>query len=336
MPTKEETEVINSIYQQYEAHCLSEGNEQLVFTKNMMPRPRTYHVFEQCLPFLPREGILLDIGSGNGAVLKSASQLLTNWQLHAFDIVDKYRDSILEIPNVKTFSYGTIKDLPAGHFDLIVLWHVLEHVPDLNEFMQNVKKLLSKKGFLLIQIPDVCRNPFDLGVIDHCSHFTLDTLQRFFESLGFCIAQDGYHWTDNCLTLLLNESISSRALPSRDGITTPTYFDWLNRVVCELEDVIAGNEYAIFGTGMASIYLLGQLSTPPRFLIDEDNHKEGKKIGDIPIITPNNIPKSIDIIMPFPWQRGVDIAEKLKSTYHTCQMCKFIFCPPISTNNDKF
>src|SRR5215211_4834896 len=88
VPDHEEMGVIDALYAAYDPHSLSGGNEQMVFPPNMPSRPRSYHALEQCLPLLPQKGRLLDVGTGNGAVLKSAAILLPKWRLHASDIAD--------------------------------------------------------------------------------------------------------------------------------------------------------------------------------------------------------------------------------------------------------
>src|SRR2546426_2202100 len=130
VPTPEEQATVDRIYASYRAHHLSNGREQLVFPLDKPARPRTYHCFEQCLEHLPTEGRLLDVGTGNGAVLKSAQALLPAWSLYGFDVGDRYRDVIERMPGVRGFWSGDFASVPESGFDLAVLWHTLEHVPE--------------------------------------------------------------------------------------------------------------------------------------------------------------------------------------------------------------
>jgi SAM-dependent methyltransferase len=320
--------VVDSIYSNYAAHHLSQGNEQLVFPENLPPRPRTYHALEQCLPFLATEGCLLDVGTGNGAVLKSASKLLPGWSFHAFDIGDANREAILKIPNVVAFHSG---DFPAGKFDLIVLWHALEHVPAPPRLLADLRERLNADGYLLIQVPDVDRNPFDLGVIDHCSHFGKARLVELVRSLGYQVSADGYEWTHNCLTLLLKKDEASRSeKPVHVAGSNPErHFHWLNDTVRYFETAIADSAYAVFGTGMASIWLSSQLTHRPGFFIDEDSTKEGSSINGIPIVMPDGVPEGLSIVMPFTHDTGKSISLKLQRLYSSYDRRNFLLIPPV-------
>src|SRR5258706_10638181 len=185
----EDWRVIGEIYDHYAGHRLSGGREQLVFPSGLPPRPRSYHALEQCLPHLPNRGALLDYGAGDGAVLKSAGKLLPDWRLHALDLTDKFREEILRLPGVVAFT-TTPEQLPAAYFDMIVLWHTLEHVPQPVEMLRSFHAWLKPGGQVLVQVPDVARNPYDLGVIDHVSHFTNTTLLLCARRAGFELVAD--------------------------------------------------------------------------------------------------------------------------------------------------
>jgi 2-polyprenyl-3-methyl-5-hydroxy-6-metoxy-1,4-benzoquinol methylase len=49
---------------------------------------------------------------------------------------------------------GGFFDLAADQYDAITLWHVLEHVHTLHEYMAQLKKLLKSKGRILIAVPN--------------------------------------------------------------------------------------------------------------------------------------------------------------------------------------
>ncbi|PYJ62813.1 MAG: hypothetical protein DME24_02620 [Verrucomicrobia bacterium] len=213
--TEDDWRVIGEIYNDYAGHRLSSGREQLVFPPGLPPRPRSYHALEQCRPKLPARGVLLDYGAGDGAVLKSAGKLLPDWQFQALDITNKFREEILRLPGVVGFTSGNPAQLPRAHFDLIVVWHTLEHVPQPSNMLRTFHQWLKPDGQVLIQVPDVARNPYDLGVVDHVSHFTNATLRFCARSAGFEITADGHPWTHNCLTFLLGspEVLLSTQLP---------------------------------------------------------------------------------------------------------------------------
>jgi SAM-dependent methyltransferase len=331
--TQSELSAIDAIYASYDGHNLSGGSEQLVFAENLPPKPRTYHAIEQCVPWLPAQGKVLDIGTGNGAVLKSASQLLPTWNLSAFDISDNSKAEILKIPKVDNFYSGNLQSLPKGEFNLIVLWHVLEHVPEPGDFLLMLRECLVEGGFLLIQVPDIERSPFDLAVIDHCSHFTKSALLKLCCSSGFSLAVDGQEWSHNSISLLLdyNPDLNSKIDWQAETAASERYFYWLNNTVETFEQATRGDRaYAIFGTGMAGLWLLSQLSKKPIFFVEEDVARARKQIEKVPIITPTDINKKIDIVMAFAYNTGKNISIKIKKTSPICGTCNYILSDQVN------
>ncbi len=92
---------------------------------------------------------LLDIGAGTGDFLLTA----------------KHRDWLTEgvEPNIlartKAIEKGIklrdkIEDLREDKFDVITLWHVLEHLPNLQNQITSITSLLNKQGFLIVAVPN--------------------------------------------------------------------------------------------------------------------------------------------------------------------------------------
>jgi SAM-dependent methyltransferase len=270
--------------------------------------------------------VLLDYGAGDGAVLKSAGKLLPDWQLHALDITDKFREEILRLPGVVAFTSGDPEQLPRAHFDLIVLWHTLEHVAEPANMLRTFHQWLKPEGHVLIQVPDVERNPYDLGVVDHVSHFTNGTLRFCARNAGFEIAVDGHAWTHNCLTLLLGrpEFVTEPAPEPGTVAASKNPFEWLNaQIQCFVAHVGTDN-YTIFGTGMASLLLAAQLPASPQCFLDEDDRRVGGKINGIPIVHPRELHATTPIIMPFLAETSQAIAQRLASQFSGLKPEQFV------------
>jgi len=84
-------------------------------------------------------------------------------------------------------------DEMSGSYDVICMFHVLEHISDPIKFLNNVKKCLKPSGKLIIEVP----NYFDyikqlssaykdaVYFRAHLSYFTPDTLTAILEKTGF-------------------------------------------------------------------------------------------------------------------------------------------------------
>ena len=91
---------------------------------------------------------ILDIGAGTGSFLQF--MFTRGWDIDGVEPNQKAR----ALANDKGIKLQ--KDLSAvkGQFDVISLWHVLEHLPALPEQLEQIKKLLHKNGKLVIAVPN--------------------------------------------------------------------------------------------------------------------------------------------------------------------------------------
>ncbi len=103
-------------------------------------------------PFASEEKTLLDFGCGTGDFLKSAQD--ADWKISGVEPNPEAR----KIANTKTknsiIDIKQISKLGAKQFDVISLWHVLEHLPNLETNLAMFKKLLKSDGRLIIAVPN--------------------------------------------------------------------------------------------------------------------------------------------------------------------------------------
>ena len=136
----------------------------------------------------PQKGELLDIGAGTGDFLKAAQD--DGWNISGFEPNEKAK-SLAQQKGVNILS--DLKTLPKGHFDVITMWHVLEHVPNLFEHINLLKSLLKETGTLLIAVPNY--NAVDAkyygkfwaayDVPRHLWHFSPKGISKLFSQFDF-------------------------------------------------------------------------------------------------------------------------------------------------------
>ena len=95
------------------------------------------------------KGRLLDIGAGTGSFLAAAKQ--QNWSTFGVEPNEKARKLSLE-KNVKL--ENTLAAFEGEKFEVITLWHVLEHLPNLENIVKSIEDLLSPNGILVIAVPN--------------------------------------------------------------------------------------------------------------------------------------------------------------------------------------
>lgn len=161
------------------------------------------------LDLLKRAGChvrLLDIGAGIGTFLHLASDRF-GWEVVGTEV----STSAVRVAREKygiELRLGRAEDLqlPAGFFDVITLWHVLEHVPSPARTLELCRDLLRPNGLLAIAVPndDAARSwlvrtrarlggkppppryePLRPHEEVHLSHFTSRVLSEALTSRGF-------------------------------------------------------------------------------------------------------------------------------------------------------
>ncbi|CAM4166459.1 bifunctional 2-polyprenyl-6-hydroxyphenol methylase/3-demethylubiquinol 3-O-methyltransferase UbiG [Flavobacterium antarcticum] len=99
--------------------------------------------------FHVEKGTLLDIGAGTGHFLELAQK--NKWIVTGIEPNLGARNMASE----KGISFvDNIQSLANNSFDVITMWHVLEHVYDLDEQIKELKRVLKPDGVLVIAVPN--------------------------------------------------------------------------------------------------------------------------------------------------------------------------------------
>ncbi|AWK03619.1 methyltransferase [Flavobacterium crocinum] len=134
----------------------------------------------------PQKGKLLDIGAGTGDFLLTAKN--NGWETIGVEPSERAKN----IAKQKGISFvEEISSLENNSLDVITMWHVLEHVPDLEHQIQELKRLLKPTGILIVAVPNY--KSFDANhygtfwaaydVPIHFWHFSKKSIQLLFEKV---------------------------------------------------------------------------------------------------------------------------------------------------------
>lgn len=132
----------------------------------------------------PAKGRILDIGAGTGDFLAVAKD--NDWSTVGVEPSSKARD--IAIRKGVSFVDDTAQ-LEKQSFDVITMWHVLEHVPDLEAQVKELKRLLKPTGSLIVAVPNF--KSFDANYYQsfwaaydvpiHFWHFSKKAIKAVFE-----------------------------------------------------------------------------------------------------------------------------------------------------------
>jgi 2-polyprenyl-3-methyl-5-hydroxy-6-metoxy-1,4-benzoquinol methylase len=147
-------------------------------------------------------GRWLDVGCSAGFVALAAQE--AGYEAWGVDVENwgiQYGQDVLRLQNLYP---GTLEDqrFPSGFFNVISLYDVIEHVPDLNSLTAELKRLLAPGGVIDIITPDIghWRTPKKLSAWDeikpseHLYYFNKETLERLLNNHGLTIVQKRFHF----------------------------------------------------------------------------------------------------------------------------------------------
>ncbi len=307
---------VDAIYGDYEAYHQGRGAEQSVRQEEgseLSPRSTLLVAFARDELALPPSGRLLDVGCGNGALLRTFAAEFPSWELVGVDRSESGADAVLAIPGVEQFVVGGPADAP-GRYDLISLVHVLEHVPDPITFLSEIAAKLTQRGAVLIDAPSFAANPFDLAVVDHVAHFSLATLREL-------TRRAGYEFRTYSPSLVRKEHVALLTLA--DGVafsngraslapdSAMAAVSLLQRLSNWLPQRFGDQEVGILGTGIAATWVFEQLPNGAAYFVDEDPNRFGKPYMGTPVVAPDDVPDDLTVFVAQPPAMAREIAERL-------------------------
>ncbi len=135
---------------------------------------------------------LLDFGAGTGDFLLAAQK--NGWTV---DGVEPNRDARMRSREKRMELRRDMDALPKKHFQIITLWHVLEHLPDLENQMAQLIRRLEDDGTMIIAVPNF--KSFDArhyrefwaayDVPRHLWHFSRISIEKLFEKYGLKVVR---------------------------------------------------------------------------------------------------------------------------------------------------
>jgi 2-polyprenyl-3-methyl-5-hydroxy-6-metoxy-1,4-benzoquinol methylase len=223
LPTEEEE---NCYYQTNKLYSISKMNDDQLVLKLAQLVDIQLEITKAITP--PPHCKLIEIGSGYGLFLDRARA--AGYDVDGVEISEDkqlYCENRFGIKplNFNLVSQNSPKEL-YGHYDVAVMFFLLEHIPNPVEFLKRTGNLLKKNGKVIILVPNVneymkqyCKEYNDFHYLrPHLSYFSADVLLKVLSDSGFSnikiygkqqySIENAIHWARNKAPFLAYNQIA--------------------------------------------------------------------------------------------------------------------------------
>lgn len=159
---------------------------------------------------------ILDIGSGSGELLSLFNE--NGWKTLGVEPGTEARNYSKKKFGIEVIDEHELEKVENHSFDNISMWHVLEHVPDLNARMNEIKRILKPGGNAFIAVPHLDSHDAEyyrefwaaFDVPRHLYHFSPSTITELFRKHGFSVVRILPMKFDSYYVSLLSEKYKNK------------------------------------------------------------------------------------------------------------------------------
>ena len=192
-----------------------------VFVRKIRMRKK----IKKILNMLNGKGSLLDYGCGTGDFLLKAKN--AGLSVAGIEPHQKAREAATLKTSAKVFRSKESAETNPNKYDIITLWHSLEHVLDLKQTIIFLKNKLNPEGKIIVAVPNY--NSFDAkhykdkwAAYDtprHIWHFDQTSIDKVFNSCGLVLIEKKTSFWDAFYVSILSEKYKKSAVPYIKGAT---------------------------------------------------------------------------------------------------------------------
>lgn len=163
------------------------------------------------LKSITKEGAHLDIGCGTGEFLNACKN--AGYSTKGIEPSELARTQAKNNYNLVVSDNTDLTQFSEEEFDSISMWHVLEHIPNLNETISQFHKILKPNGKIIIAVPNY--KSWDASyykefwaawdVPIHLWHFSKSTIEKIFKNHEFSLRKTKPMIFDSFYVSLLSE-----------------------------------------------------------------------------------------------------------------------------------
>jgi 2-polyprenyl-3-methyl-5-hydroxy-6-metoxy-1,4-benzoquinol methylase len=155
-------------------------------------------------------GDILDYGSGVGSFVNEMKK--NGWSTTGLEPDPDARARAKDLYGIDILSSDSMSGVTTESVDAITLWHVLEHVHELNNCIQELKRVLKADGRIFIAVPNYTSHDAQVykefwaayDVPRHLYHFSPQSMEKLVQAHGLKIFAHKQMWYDSFYISLLS------------------------------------------------------------------------------------------------------------------------------------
>jgi len=162
------------------------------------------------------KGNILDVGCGTGAFLNEMKT--AGWNITGLEPDKKASKNAEKLYKIKTQDPEELFQLPKKSYDVITMWHVLEHVHQLHEYIKTLHDLINDNGRIFIAVPNY--TSYDAShyeehwaaydVPRHLYHFSPQSMEVLLNQHGLKLKSIKPMWFDSFYVSMLSQHIKNK------------------------------------------------------------------------------------------------------------------------------
>lgn len=172
---------------------------------------------------LLQNGRLVDYGAGTGYFARAMQR--EGWNVTAIEKSAQAREFSKKEFGLDMMPEDALKDIESSSVDVVTLWHVMEHIQQVDAFWEEMKRILEDTGIAVIALPN-CTSHDALKYGEHWAaydtprhlwHFSPSTIMRLGEKHGFILERQYPMLFDGFYISLLSEQYKGRSFKTIRG-----------------------------------------------------------------------------------------------------------------------
>lgn len=205
--------VIGNYYKSDNYISHSDTKKGIINSLYHLIRKRTLHQKKKLIESYTgmHAGTLLDIGAGTGAFLFYMEN--AGWKVNGLEPDEATRHRAFELYRLSLKNSGELFKIPSNTFDAVTMWHVLEHVHELQAYIEQLRNVMRKQGKAFIAVPNY--TSYDAFVYKefwaaydvprHLYHFSPDAMRLLLQKHGLKLLGIKPMWYDSFYVCMLSE-----------------------------------------------------------------------------------------------------------------------------------